>query len=533
MPAVHPVLYLFPDTNVFLQCKPLEQTTWETFGNWERIEIVVTRPIQTEIDSLKGKGNGRQASKARKATTLLRRLLEVDSPFIELSTSPLVHLTVRLDLRTDSAAAETLNYEVRDDQLVGTALAFQKAHPDSVARLLTDDTGVMFSARAVGIEYINIPPEWPLPPEVDESAKREKALREQLAIYERSEPQFEIALSASVAGTNRTAQESTPPVVSNSKKAAHADASVIPFKATLTKYTPLTESEIDALVARLVERLPQATEYGSTEHQERAVDGGAVLEILQGRFKEVFTPASPERIDAYKAAYRGWAEKCKELLKTYHDSLNSQVKWPTLVATISNIGSRPADDALVCIEALGKPSLFRPATKQKEKDEQAVEAFQLPVPPLPPEGKWEKVRLSPAFDDIAKRFGDASSYVRSPEPIRIPSLHPPAPPDPNTVYWRDSPIGRPLRMFELTCAQWRHAIEPKNFLLYVICPLQPGTYKGQVKTTVHAANLTAPAKAQLPVELYVEQASCADLASELVETVKLPSSGFRLNLKAS
>lgn len=529
---MQPVLYLFPDTNVFLQCKPLDQTTWEAFGQWERIEIVVTRPVQTEIDSLKGKGNGRQASKARNASSLLRKLLEVNSPFIVLSTSPLVHLTVRLDLRTDAAAAETLNYEVRDDQLVGTALAFQKAHSDSVARLLTDDTGVMFSARAVGIEYIHIPPEWPLPPEVDESAKREKALREQLAIYEKSEPQFTIDISATLGGTKPTAPEDALPAASNSKKAVHAGGSFTPFKATLTKYSPLTEGEIDTLVARLVERLPQATEFGPTEPQERALEHGAFTEVLLGRFKEVFTPASPERIDTYKTDYRGWAERCKELLKTLHDSLNSQVTWPTLVATVSNVGSRPADDALVCIEVLGKPKLLRPDTKQKEADQAASEAFKMPTPPVAPRGKWEKVQLSRGADELSKRFGGASAYLHPPEPIRIPSLRPPAPPDPNAFYWKDSPLGRRQKACELTCTQWRHAIQPEEFRLYLVCPPEVGKHSGQVTVTVHAANLTAPATASLPVELCVEEVSCADLAAELVEAVMLPSSSFRLNLTA-
>lgn len=527
---MQPVLYLFPDTNVFLQCKPLNQTSWEAFGQWERIEVVVTRPVQTEIDALKGNGNGRRAAKARAASSLLRRLLDIDPPVIVLSSSPLVQLTVRRALPTDASAANVLNYDAKDDQLVGIALAFQKAHPESVTRLLTDDTGVMFSAQEVGIEYIDIPPDWPLPPEVDASAKREKELLDEIAVYKRAEPQFTIDLSATLGGTKPTAPEDAPAATSNSKKAVRAGGSFTPFKAKLTKYSPLTEGEIDALVARLVERLPQATEFGPTEPQERALEHGAFTEVLLGRFKEVFTPASPERIDTYKTDYRGWAERCKLLLKTFHDSLNSQVTWPTLVATISNVGSRPADDALVCIEVLGKPKLLRPDTKQKEADQAVSEAFKIPTPPVAPRGKWEKVQLSRGADELAKRFGDASVYLHPPEPIRIPSLRPPAPPDPNAFYWKDSPLERRLKACELTCTQWRHAIEPEEFRLYLVCPPEVGKHSGQVTVTVHAANLTAPATASLPVEIRVEEVSCADLAAELVEAVKLPSSGFRLNL---
>lgn len=525
-----PVLYLFPDTNVFLQCKPLEQTSWEAFGQWERIEVVVTRPVQTEIDALKGNGNGRRAAKARAASSLLRRLLDVDPPVIVLSSSPLVQLTVRLNLRTEASVADSLNYESKDDQLVGTALAFQKAHPESATRLLTDDTGVMFSAKAVGVQYIGIPEEWFLPAELDESAKREKALREQIASYERSEPQFTIALTATHVDSRLAAPESIPPAASSSKKSERASGGISPFKATCTKYVPLSDGEIDALVSRLVERLPQETEFGPTERQERAIDNGALLEAMQGRFKEVFTPASPERIEAYKAAYHGWGEKCRERLQTYHDALNSQVKWPTFVATICNVGSRPADDTFVRIEALGKPRLLRPGTKPAKGDVTLDDRFRLPAPPVAPKGQWEKVQLSKGYDELAKRFGDVASYLHSPEPIRIPSFHLPTPSDPNALYWKDMRPELPQKVRELTCTQWRHAVEPEELHLSLVFPIEPGTHSGQVKVTVHAANLTAPATASLPVAVVVEEASCAGLAAELVEAVKLPKPGFRFNL---
>lgn len=131
---------------------------------------------------------------------------------------------------------------------------------------------------------------------------------------------------------------------------------------------------------------------------------------------------------------------------------------------------------------------------------------------------------------MAKRFGDATAYLHSPEPIRMPSFHPPAPSDPNAFYWKDSPPKRRLRVCELTCTQWRHAIEPEEFRLSLVFPIEHGTHSGQVKVTVHAANLTAPATASLPVELSVEEVSCAGLAFELVESVKQSKPGFRFNL---
>src|SRR6188508_67432 len=124
------VLYLFPDTNVFLQCKPLEQVAWASFGSWDRIEVLLTRPVQTEIDSLKDKGNSRRAARARAMSTRIRELLNAPEERMNLREAPLVVLCLRNDLRRDETAAATLDYGERDGQLVGTAVAFLKANPN-------------------------------------------------------------------------------------------------------------------------------------------------------------------------------------------------------------------------------------------------------------------------------------------------------------------------------------------------------------------------------------------------------------------
>lgn len=50
-------LTLFPDTNLFIQCRPIEEIDWAEFAGFERIDLVVTRPVQVEIDRQKSKGN--------------------------------------------------------------------------------------------------------------------------------------------------------------------------------------------------------------------------------------------------------------------------------------------------------------------------------------------------------------------------------------------------------------------------------------------------------------------------------------------
>lgn len=50
---------VFPDTNLFVQCRALEQLDWTIFSAFDDVRLLVTRPVQAEIDAQKGSGSGR------------------------------------------------------------------------------------------------------------------------------------------------------------------------------------------------------------------------------------------------------------------------------------------------------------------------------------------------------------------------------------------------------------------------------------------------------------------------------------------
>lgn len=58
------VLHVFADTNVFLQCKKLEELDWSVLGAYDRINVLVTHPVIREVDSLKKAGNERRAARS-------------------------------------------------------------------------------------------------------------------------------------------------------------------------------------------------------------------------------------------------------------------------------------------------------------------------------------------------------------------------------------------------------------------------------------------------------------------------------------
>lgn len=74
------VLVLFPDTNLFVQCLPLDQLTWFTLGEFTEIHLLVCRAVQSEIDKHKNQGSSRLAKRARSASATFRKAILEGSP---------------------------------------------------------------------------------------------------------------------------------------------------------------------------------------------------------------------------------------------------------------------------------------------------------------------------------------------------------------------------------------------------------------------------------------------------------------------
>ena len=39
------ILYLFPDTNLLVQCRPLEELDWEQWKQFDEIHLIISRPV--------------------------------------------------------------------------------------------------------------------------------------------------------------------------------------------------------------------------------------------------------------------------------------------------------------------------------------------------------------------------------------------------------------------------------------------------------------------------------------------------------
>ena len=82
-----------------------------------------------------------------------------------------------------------------DDRIVAEALA-AAALAGGAAALLTDDTGMMLSARDRGLAFVPTPDGWRLPAERDERDKQIGELRAEIARLSQSAPQLTVDVSS-------------------------------------------------------------------------------------------------------------------------------------------------------------------------------------------------------------------------------------------------------------------------------------------------------------------------------------------------
>lgn len=468
-------IYLFPDTNLFVQCKPLPDLDWSAWKDYDEVLLYISRPVQAEVDSQKGKGNSRLATRARKTSSLFREILKLGVQGKEVCASkPRVNICHRQDLKRDESLADDLCYDERDDQLVGIAALFAKNNPDDEVRILTHDTGPMASAQMVGVEFHEIPDSWLLPPEADESEKKMRKLQEEVDRLRKAEPAVEARLES---GTS--------------------------YQAERLVFEPLDDAEIAAVMKKIMSLFPMATDFEPEKKGTHEADMG--FRHLRG---EVFVPATEADFAKYKdELYSQWVNDCESILCTLHQKLNVAQEALEVTVWLSNIGSRPADDALVNFLANGGFQIQPPSKKDAEDEDEAEQKIRLPNPPAAPRGYWKKSSIY----GLAERF----------KSVNIADLSPLLSPlgrqkDPNRFYYQNKPKW-PVDSFSLGCQQWRHQGEEEGFDLILHVESTPSVVTGALEVKVQAANMTDPLVETYPIRITLKEASTLEQAEELIE----------------
>ena len=467
------VLHLFPDTNVFVQCRALRELDWSEYEEYDEIRLIVCTPVQREIDRHKARGNDRLGRRSRKVHQMFREIIVGGDAYrVVRESNPRVGLLFEPSCRPDPALAGDLDYTETDDRIVGCVHGYRERHPQWDIRLLTHDSGPMATARMVSVPFVPVPDGWLRPPEPTDAERENRRLREEIAHLKSAEPRFSIAHSAGEGG----------------------DTDLLEFE--WPSFAGLSGEEAGSLVESLKREIPLVTEFGFEEAKgAQPIQVGAILLNVGRRFE----PPSQQEIDQYaKTAYPEWIERCEGILRRLPAALEHHREPVLFSFSGTNEGSCPGKHVLVTVTARGN-FLVRPPRESDEGDETDAEdsarGLVLPSPPKPPKGRWTSGYGSPLLGDMA-RVVSALQHASNPLDLGVASLVEPLTlrRDPNEFYYKPDRSQTPSQSISLECEQWRHGMAAEVFEgeLWV----EPGTeeVRGALEFEIHAENLHRPTK---------------------------------------
>lgn len=474
-------LYLFVDTNLFIQCRPLEELDWSFWKQYEEVQLIASRPVQREIDSQKNKGNDRIAKRARKTNSIFGQIIDSEHGFKLIQEEcPRVTLHLGGPSLPSTELSDLLDYNKTDDELIGCLHKFRQSNPDKDARLLTHDVGPRMTAKSLDLPFISISDSWLSLPESNETEKENARLRQQIVLLRRQEPEFNIKLC------NDSEQES------------------MSIEVQCEVYEPLNDQDIEDLKCLLKKRFPLVTDFTIPKACQPSMPFGAVESItLQLR-----RPPSPNQIARYTAhEYPNWIKDCARVLYTLHNALEHRVGRPTILFSVENRGTRPARDALVEFNALGNFKISPPLDDFPDSymDKEDVQ-IDLPTPPKPPIGK--------SFEERLLGVNRISNYPSIVTPSLVPprdSLH-----DPNGFYYKHKFPVNPVDSFSLSCDQWRHGSTGQEFAIEVCFDSHLEQVEGSIECLVQAENLSVPIRERFPITINAVRKQTKDYAKRLI-----------------
>lgn len=482
-------LVLFPDTNVFLQCKKLNELSWEGFPDADTIELLVGTPIQDEIDRLKHDGNHRRARRARDANSLFRDMLNDPSGTIVVrEQSPRVTLGFAPAMAADHAIPPTLDMTRADDRLIDEVLQFRLRNQS--AQILSDDTGMLLRCRRHGVTCFRIDPTWILPAENDERDREIQNLRSKLRRFEQTEPKFELSIK-------------------------NAEGAVIrELSATVPAYDELSPADIGRLVRQIVAQHPKATDFGVSP-PERPAPNGALDRIVASMHE--WRAPSQQEIQEYGVAYDNWAEAIERDLDRLSFLLNVSSRIASFRVEIQNSGYCPADEVLVritahaglrlCVSANAKvPGFIRSLDKLKTKAEFAS-------PPKAPKGSYVVSGLAGMnswHNLAASHLSLLNEKVALPPPRFVPSM---ANRDRHSFYREDERSG-PQSRCTFSRIEFRHQSESQVFRIWLLVPPNVSPRKSHIHCTISARNLRKPMHCRMPLAFTYETRSTLEVANK-------------------
>lgn len=479
-------IFVFPDTNVLIQGLPLKDFPWGELGHAD-IEIVICGPVIRELDRLKNKP-GRVGKVARAMNAVVRALMSAPDRIDVLRTAdPLVRCRLSRDAAGGGAVRPELDLSHDDQAIINQALARLDAGDDVL--LLTDDTFAAMTAEDFGLPAMMLPAHWLKPAEGDEAAKEVARLRAENAQLMAAQP------------------------VPKLRYVDERDKPIDRLEVVMKRYPPVSDHEIERLMARVVAAVPiadlslAAATRRDPDFLEPPTGPSLIASAMREVMKEHMQPVTKADIEGYAKAYQTWRSAVRAKLVGFADEWNHSRDWPRVKLLAINAGTRPANNMLVELEASGA---FQVSGCRKDDDEtgdpsKPSMSLSLPEPPDPPRARH---RMAEFLNYLAERKMPLIRQLAS-----IGSLSNRRQDD--AFYWRKGERS-PVDTLALECRTWRHGRDEKPFG-FRIWSDDVEDVSGLVTARVSADNLSKPVEARLPVRIRFQDGDSLRLVEQLVE----------------
>jgi hypothetical protein len=432
--------FLFVDSNLFLQCRPLQDLDWERLCGREEATLLVPGAVLAELDKHKSDGNSRRAQRARRALQFLDSILESpDDVVVIRDNSPRVLARFAPEVSSDMARSN-------DDTILLEVSEAARTQGNAAVALVTHDTNLKVKAKRKGLRFFAVPDEWLLPPEPDERDKRVRQLEEEVALLRKQSPIIEVTLEG--------AQE---------------------IQAPLPNYEPLSPSTVDRLMEAVRAKFPMKTDFSLTA-SDRLISAGGI-----GTFR-LHPPADWEIAKYRDEEYPKWEKSLRRRLEQLHSALRVRDGTVGIRLFVANSGTVPGEHVQIAIRVsdgfLNVDSEHYPKLIER--------LFAQPRPPSPPQPR----QIS--LDSLGK-VHDLSSLT----PPYLPQL--PVRHKRDEFYLKAGKNVDSEWVWE--CENMRHCAAPEEFSFRLGVNAQSRPSGGQLTISVSAENVPRALERRFPIKV--------------------------------
>lgn len=445
--------FLFVDSNLFLQCRPLEDLDWDRLVGREEVTILVPSAVLAELDKHKSDGNSRRAQRARRALQFLNALLEAPDDTVIVRTSPTK--VIAQFAPEVSGDAGTLN----DDSILIEVAEMSRTRGNQTVGLVTHDTNLKVKAKRKGLRFFAVPDEWLLAPEPDERDKRVRQLEEEVALLKRQTPIIEITLDGN--------QE---------------------IELVVPSYEPLTPGTVERLVEAMTAKFPMKTDFSLTSTERLLSAGGIGMFGLR-------PPADWEIAKYQNEEYPRWEQSLCGRLKQLHTSLRIRDAATDIRLLIANNGTVPGEHVHVALKV--SEGLLN--VDPEHYDKLMKRLLTRPGAPSPPQPRQT------SLDSVGNLHG-LSGFT----PPYMPEI--PIRPKRDKFYLK---AGKGIDTeWVWECENMRHGVLPQEFSFKVGMHAQSQPSGGQMIIEVSAENLPKAAVKQFRIKIASVPADTERAANE-------------------